>query len=478
MSSRKVTRREFVGASSFLALGLPVVLGRSYPLFAAPAAAPAATYTPPQLPAHHAELQPRLEVHRRKSLGPATRQAGSGGVPGDAWRRPSTTPNGPPSPRRTASTTSTPSASSSPTAAATGAPTRASSWYRKHFKLPAAAAGHQVFIEFEGMRQAGDIYLNGKPVGLYENGVTAYGIDITAALHFRRPGERARGQGGQHHAATRNAPSAPPTPRTPTARPASAPATMERQRLQPRPRRHQPPRLAARHRQDLPDPAALLRPGEPGRLHPLPTTSTSPARLRTSPSTPRCTTPRATAPRSASRPSIVDQQRPRPGPVRRRPSGHGGRREDRAVRHRPADQRALLEPRRPLSLRRLHHAERGREGRRCQPASRPASARPSSRAARARAASTSTTSSSTSRDSPQRSADEWAGVGAGYPDWMHDYTAQADPRLPRQLHALDARRAAEGGCGLLRPLRHRPGLPRRRQGSATSRAASGTSASR
>ena len=24
----------------------------------------------------------------------------------------------------------------------------------------------------------------------------------------------------------------------------------------------------------------------------------------------------------------------------------------------------------------------------------------------------------------QRSADEWAGVGAGYPDWMHDYTAQ------------------------------------------------------
>ena len=37
------------------------------------------------------------------------------------------------------------------------------SWYRKHFKLPAAAAGSKVFIEFEGMRQAGDIYLNGLP---------------------------------------------------------------------------------------------------------------------------------------------------------------------------------------------------------------------------------------------------------------------------------------------------------------------------
>ena len=47
MSSRKVSRREFVSTSSFLALGLPVVLGRSYPAFAAPAPAP---YTPPRSP--------------------------------------------------------------------------------------------------------------------------------------------------------------------------------------------------------------------------------------------------------------------------------------------------------------------------------------------------------------------------------------------------------------------------------------------
>jgi beta-galactosidase len=58
------------------------------------------------------------------------------------------------------------------------------SWYRKHFKLPAALAGQKVFLEFEGMRQAGDIYLNGKQIGLYENGVTAYGIDITDGLLF------------------------------------------------------------------------------------------------------------------------------------------------------------------------------------------------------------------------------------------------------------------------------------------------------
>jgi beta-galactosidase len=57
-------------------------------------------------------------------------------------------------------------------------------WYRKHFKLPSRLAGNRIFLEFEGMRQAGDIFLNGKQVGLYENGVTAYGLDITPAVQF------------------------------------------------------------------------------------------------------------------------------------------------------------------------------------------------------------------------------------------------------------------------------------------------------
>jgi len=30
-------------------------------------------------------------------------------------------------------------------------------WYRKHFKLPAKFAGGRIFLEFEGIRQAGDI---------------------------------------------------------------------------------------------------------------------------------------------------------------------------------------------------------------------------------------------------------------------------------------------------------------------------------
>ncbi len=57
-------------------------------------------------------------------------------------------------------------------------------WYRKHFKLPASAEGQKVFLEFDGMRQAGHFFLNGQPIGKYENGVTALGLDITKFAKF------------------------------------------------------------------------------------------------------------------------------------------------------------------------------------------------------------------------------------------------------------------------------------------------------
>ncbi|HVT90672.1 MAG TPA: DUF4982 domain-containing protein [Tepidisphaeraceae bacterium] len=57
-------------------------------------------------------------------------------------------------------------------------------WYRKHFKLPATAEGQKIFLEFEGMRQAARFYLNGQPVGLFENGITACGLDVTALVKF------------------------------------------------------------------------------------------------------------------------------------------------------------------------------------------------------------------------------------------------------------------------------------------------------
>lgn len=52
-------------------------------------------------------------------------------------------------------------------------------WYRKNFVLPESAKGKKVFIEFEGARQAAQIIVNGKEVGMHENGVMAFGFDIT-----------------------------------------------------------------------------------------------------------------------------------------------------------------------------------------------------------------------------------------------------------------------------------------------------------
>ena len=35
-------------------------------------------------------------------------------------------------------------------------------WYRKHFKLPAGAKDGKVFLEFEGLKQAGRFWVNGR----------------------------------------------------------------------------------------------------------------------------------------------------------------------------------------------------------------------------------------------------------------------------------------------------------------------------
>jgi len=52
-------------------------------------------------------------------------------------------------------------------------------WYRKHFKLTKEDLQGKVFIEFEGVRQGADFYLNGHHLGFSENGVMACGFDLT-----------------------------------------------------------------------------------------------------------------------------------------------------------------------------------------------------------------------------------------------------------------------------------------------------------
>ena len=57
-------------------------------------------------------------------------------------------------------------------------------WYRKHFKLPANAKDGKVFLEFEGLKQAGRFWVNGEFAGNYENGVTPLGLDLTRFVNF------------------------------------------------------------------------------------------------------------------------------------------------------------------------------------------------------------------------------------------------------------------------------------------------------
>ena len=53
-------------------------------------------------------------------------------------------------------------------------------WYRKHFELKQEEmVDRKYFIEFEGVRQGADFYLNGQHLGYSENGVMACGFDLT-----------------------------------------------------------------------------------------------------------------------------------------------------------------------------------------------------------------------------------------------------------------------------------------------------------
>ncbi|WP_415907697.1 sugar-binding domain-containing protein [Oleiharenicola sp. Vm1] len=60
-------------------------------------------------------------------------------------------------------------------------------WYRKHFAAPAAWRGKKVFIEFEAVRQVAEVYLNGTKLGTAKGGFTPFGFDLTPHLRFDAP---------------------------------------------------------------------------------------------------------------------------------------------------------------------------------------------------------------------------------------------------------------------------------------------------
>ena len=55
-------------------------------------------------------------------------------------------------------------------------------WYRKHFTLPAGAAGKRVTLQFDGVYHFSKVYVNGTLVGSQEYGYVSFQVDITSAL--------------------------------------------------------------------------------------------------------------------------------------------------------------------------------------------------------------------------------------------------------------------------------------------------------
>lgn len=55
-------------------------------------------------------------------------------------------------------------------------------WYRKHFKMPVSIKEKKVFIEFDGVFQVAELFVNGKFIGIHKGGYTGFSFDITRLL--------------------------------------------------------------------------------------------------------------------------------------------------------------------------------------------------------------------------------------------------------------------------------------------------------
>ncbi|MGL6312967.1 glycoside hydrolase family 2 protein [Vibrio sp. WXL103] len=56
-------------------------------------------------------------------------------------------------------------------------------WYRKHFVTQSEWQDKRVYIEFEAVRQLAEVYLNGQLLGTSENGFLPFGFDLTPHLN-------------------------------------------------------------------------------------------------------------------------------------------------------------------------------------------------------------------------------------------------------------------------------------------------------
>jgi len=58
------------------------------------------------------------------------------------------------------------------------------SWYRRHFTLPAADAGRRVQVEFQGVAKVAQVFVNGAQVGSHAGAYTSFTLDVTDHVTF------------------------------------------------------------------------------------------------------------------------------------------------------------------------------------------------------------------------------------------------------------------------------------------------------
>jgi beta-galactosidase len=56
-------------------------------------------------------------------------------------------------------------------------------WYRKQFTLPAAARGKRVLVQFDGVYQRSEVWINGASLGMRPYGFTTFAYDLTSHLN-------------------------------------------------------------------------------------------------------------------------------------------------------------------------------------------------------------------------------------------------------------------------------------------------------
>jgi beta-galactosidase len=56
-------------------------------------------------------------------------------------------------------------------------------WYRKHLAVPQEWTRKRIFLEFEGVFQVAEAFVNGRAVGLHRGGYTGFSFDITDSVH-------------------------------------------------------------------------------------------------------------------------------------------------------------------------------------------------------------------------------------------------------------------------------------------------------